>query len=144
MERLLSEDEDALRAFCLMFLDDYTWGDTTCPRRAEDSRIQALIEVDRCFPYVRDSSILVDCFIYCCRYIRSELLFGGRTAQSTCAAALKPVSIAPCMHGLTPLRASPQRIRFHRRARPRPPCYQRHAAWDKCFSTSSSFFQSAT
>ena len=33
MERLLSEDEDALRAFCLMFLDDYTWGDTTCPRR---------------------------------------------------------------------------------------------------------------
>lgn len=46
MERLLSEDEDALRAFCLMFLDDYTWGGYDLPKTcAEDSRIQALIEI---------------------------------------------------------------------------------------------------
>ena len=46
MERLLSEDKDALRAFCLMFLDDYTWGGYDLPKTcAEDSRIRALIEI---------------------------------------------------------------------------------------------------
>ena len=46
MERLLNEDEDALRAFCLMFLDDYTWGGYDLPKTcAEDPRIQALIEI---------------------------------------------------------------------------------------------------
>jgi hypothetical protein len=46
MEHVLSKDKDALRAFCLMFLDDYTWGGYDLPKTcAEDPRIQALIEV---------------------------------------------------------------------------------------------------
>jgi hypothetical protein len=46
MEHVLGKDKDALRAFCLMFLDDYTWGGYDLPKTcAEDPRIQALIEV---------------------------------------------------------------------------------------------------
>lgn len=46
MEHVLSKDKDALRAFCLMFLDDYTWGGYDLPKTcAEDPRIQALIEI---------------------------------------------------------------------------------------------------